>query len=146
MRAGPPFFLALFWLVIADIPFSGRALAGDLPGPVRGQVVRVIDGDSLEVTVMIWLDMWLTTKVRLADIDTPEIWRPACAKERIVGEQAKAFTERFIGFGQVQLFDIHYGKYAGRVVARVENAKGQDLSQALLAAGFGERDWCAADH
>ncbi len=146
MRADPPFFLILFLSVMASslgLAFSGAALAGDFPGPVKGQVIRVIDGDSLEVTVMIWLDVTLTTKVRLANIDTPEIWRPACAKERAAGEQAKALVERFVGFGQVQLFDIHYGKYAGRVVARVENAKGEDLSQALLAAGFGEKDWCA---
>jgi endonuclease YncB( thermonuclease family) len=139
-------FSSLVWIFpMAIAPVSVRAAPGEnaFSGPAKGQVVRVIDGDTLEVTIMIWLDMSLTTKVRLADIDTPEIWRPDCAKERFAGEQAKALVERFVGFGQVRLFDIHYGKYAGRVVARVENAKGQDLSQALLAAGFGDKDWCA---
>ena len=37
---------------------------------------------------------------------------------------------------QVRLRDIRYGKYAGRVLARVETAGGEDLGQGLMAAGL----------
>jgi endonuclease YncB( thermonuclease family) len=49
----------------------------------------------------------------------------------------------------VILHDIHYGKYAGRVVARVQTPGGEDLSDALLRAGLGRgyqgshrASWC----
>ena len=44
----------------------------------------VIDGDTLYVG---------SEKVRVADIDTPEVSEPKCASEKALGEQA---TERFI--------------------------------------------------
>ncbi|HJO71887.1 MAG TPA: hypothetical protein QGG32_03410 [Rhodospirillales bacterium] len=47
---------------------------------------------------------------------------------------------------------IQYGKYAGRVVARVETAEGEDCAGLLLAAGLGRphaggrcADWCGGD-
>jgi endonuclease YncB( thermonuclease family) len=51
----------------------------------------------------------------------------------------------------VRLRDVRYGKYARRVVARVETPAGEDLGRALLDAGLarpydgGRRaSWCAA--
>ena len=36
----------------------------------------------------------------------------------------------------MRLRDIRYGKYAGRVLARVEIAGGEDLGRGLMAAGL----------
>ncbi len=51
----------------------------------------------------------------------------------------------------VRLREIRYGKFAGRVLARVETLDGTDLGQGLLAAGLarpydGRRraSWCEA--
>jgi Iap family predicted aminopeptidase len=35
----------------------------DLPGPIPAALVRVIDGDTIEVRARIWLDLDLTTRV-----------------------------------------------------------------------------------
>ena len=35
-------------------------------------------------------------KIRLKDIDTPEIFRPSCEKEKGHGEKAKLFVEDFL--------------------------------------------------
>ena len=47
------------------------------------------------------------------------------------------------------LRNIHYGKYAGRVLARVETSDGEDLNTLLLEAGLARvydggkrRSWC----
>ncbi len=42
-----------------------------------------------------------------------------------------------VGGRQVILRDIQYGKYAGRVVARIQTPDGDDLADALIAAGLG---------
>jgi len=129
---------------------SAPAAASDsLGGPVAAQVERVIDGDTIEVRAQIWLGQDVVVRVRLTGIDTPEISRPDCTDERAKGLEAKAHLTALIQGQRVQLYDIHYGKYAGRVVARVETHQGFDVSDSLLASGLAVRysntrpNWCA---
>ena len=109
-----------------------------LAGPVPAQVLSVIDGDTIEVRAVIWLGQVVSTRVRLAGIDAPEL-RGKCARERALAERARAYLLARLEGGkraQVRLRDIRYGKYAGRVLARVETAGGEDLGRGLLAAGL----------
>ena len=129
------------------------ALGESLAGPVPALVTQVIDGDTLQVRARIWLGHEVATRVRLADIDAPET-TAACPRARRLAGEATAFVSAKLGLGdgetrQVWLKDIRYGKYAGRIVARVELDGGEDLGQALLAAGLAQpydgrrrRSWC----
>ena len=71
----------------------GRALPGvlgaadRLAGPLPAQVVSVLDGDTLEVWVHIWLGQDLNTRVRLAGIDAPEL-KDKCDRERILARRS----------------------------------------------------------
>ncbi len=135
----------LTWsLVLGAAPASG---AEDiLTGPVPAVVEEVIDGDTLRVRARIWLGQDLAIYVRLAGVDTPEV-RGACARERELAQQARDFVASRLAPGRdpggdreasVQLREVRYGKYARRVVARVETAAGLDLGTALLAAGLAQ--------
>ena len=117
------------------------------------RVVEVIDGDTLGVRVRIWLDQDVATRVRLDGIDAPEL-RGRCEQERALARRAADFVAGKVmseaGAGTlVRLHEVRYGKYARRVVARVEMEDGEDLAQALLDAGLarpydgGRRaSWC----
>lgn len=130
-------FLSLFPATLIAKPY--------LEGPVEARIERIVDGDTIEVTATIWLDTEIRTKVRLAAVDTPEL-NSKCAMERRLGKEAKDFVERFFTTRRLILRDIHYGKYAGRIVARVETVGGRDLGAALLSAGmgktYGRSNWC----
>lgn len=145
--------LTLVWLLAA--PASPLRAGEPLAGPVPAVVTAVVDGDTLEVRARIWLGQELTTRVRLAGIDAPET-RSDCPRERALAVRARAFLNARLrpagarGPAAVRLHDIRNGKYAGRVLARVESAAGLDLGRALLAAGLaraydgGRRaPWCA---
>ncbi len=109
-----------------------------LAGPVPAEVLSVIDGDTLEVRAVIWLGQVVSTRVRLAGIDAPEL-RGKCAREQALAERARAYLLARLEGGdraRVRLRDIRYGKYAGRVLARVETAGGEDLGRGLMAAGL----------
>lgn len=112
---------------------------------MRGEVERVVDGDTVRMRVAIWLDQEIRVAVRLADVDAPEMFRPQCEAEKAQGQSAKAFVEGFLQGRNVMLHDIQRGKYAGRVAARIE-ADGEDLGAALVAAGLGAKNlkhvWC----
>ena len=139
----------LTWLlVLGAAPASG---AEDiLTGPVPATVEEVIDGDTLRVRARIWLGQDLAIYVRLAGVDAPET-RGACARERELAQRAQDFVASRLTAGRdpdrdpggneepsVQLREVRYGKYARRVVARVETEAGLDLSAALLAAGLAQ--------
>ena len=141
------FSIFVLFLIIAASPSSavtsGRAA---FDGVARGHVERVIDGDTVKMRVAIWLDQELLVSVRIANIDAPELFRPSCERERALAREAKQFVEWFLASGEAELLDIKRGKYAGRVVARVES-NGADLGQALVRAGLAVEgangEWCA---
>lgn len=138
--------------LLTALPPTGLGMAiadGVLPGPIPVEVIEVVDGDTLAVEARIWLDQRVTTRVRLAGIDTPEL-RGRCPGERALAQAARDHLSALIADGPVSLTDVQYGTYAGRVVARV-SAGGRDAGTALLSAGLavdyagrGPRtDWCA---
>ncbi|MEO1013942.1 MAG: thermonuclease family protein [Pseudomonadota bacterium] len=142
-------FVTLAALFLGGAPAAAErdGIAG-LPGPVFATVDRVIDGDTVEVTARIWLDLEIAAAVRLAHVDTPEITGARCPAERRLGEAARDFVRQRLEGRIVRLTDIERGKYARRVVARIETVDGGDLGDALIAArlarDYGDRkSWCA---
>lgn len=121
------------------------AMAAAFRGPAEGVVERVIDGDTVKMWVAVWIDQELLVSVRVAGIDAPELFRAKCPAEKRRARAAKAFVETFMQTGHVRLIDLKRGKYAGRVVARIE-VDGRDLGAALIEAGHaydGPRGtWC----
>ena len=120
-----------------------------LAGPVAADVIDVIDGDTIAVRARIWLGQQVDTRVRLAGVDTPEL-RARCPRERALAQQAKDAVSAMLADHGVLLRNIHYGTYAGRVVAEGE-VDGRDLSAVLIETGLGAAydgtgdrpDWCA---
>jgi endonuclease YncB( thermonuclease family) len=140
--------LAFILVILASAP----ALAADLyPGPYRAEVLRIVDGDTLEARVAIWPDLETVVSVRLRGVDTPESYGPKCQVEKTLAVAATAFLDGLAPQGSVILLrDVGPDKYAGRVDARVMLEDGREAAAELLAAGHGrpygggKRDgWCA---
>ncbi len=141
------FLLGAILTVFLTAGMTAPVWAGSvLQGPVKASVERVIDGDTVKMRAQIWIDQELLISVRVAGIDAPKLFRPKCAAEKQRAREAKLFVEEFLSSGEAMLRDVAYGKYAGRVVARIETA-GSDLGEALVAEGLainGARGaWCA---
>ncbi|WP_225205481.1 thermonuclease family protein [Novosphingobium huizhouense] len=108
------------------------------PGP---RVTCVVDGDTF------WLRR---TKIRIADINAPEVGHPACADEARLGAAATRRLTELLNAGPFTLTiegsraTDRYGR-ALRVVMR----DGESLGLALEREGLAERwkgrrgDWCA---
>jgi endonuclease YncB( thermonuclease family) len=104
------------------------------------RITCVVDGDTL------WLN---GQKIRVADIDTPEISEPKCASELARGNRA---TDRFIALINKGPFELHawpgrdtdrYGR-ALRVIVRDGRSLGDILvSEGLARTWTGRREpWC----
>ena len=122
--------------------------AADAYGPYSAEVVRVIDGDTVELDVALWPGLVQRIHLRLDGVDTPEK-RGASLCEKILARRASEFTLRFFRLGRTVLVSgVRIGKYAGRVLGRIA-VDGRDLGEALVAAGLarpyagGAREpWC----
>jgi endonuclease YncB( thermonuclease family) len=140
---------ALLFLVAGLVlPARVGSVPEVIAGPVPAQVIDVIDGDTIVVKARIWLGHDVETRIRLDGVDAPEL-KGKCESERLMAVAARALVAKLVEGGRVVLRDIQYGKYAGRVVARVETPTGTDFSRALLQAGLGRAydgrrraSWC----
>ena len=118
------------------VTIAGVVWAAELlPGPIPAVVTEVVDGDTIGVRARIWLGQDVEIRVRILDIDTPEL-RGDCEKERSLALAARDQVVKQALGKQVQMWDIGYGKYAGRVTARITLPDGADLGADLINAGL----------
>lgn len=132
--------------------FATAASAQTIKGPVSATVVRVIDGDTVEVDAQVWPDLVVKNiSVRVDGIDTPER-RGKCEQEKQLAESAKLMMGDLFAPGSVvDLRNVRNGKFAGRVLADVYSDLAGDWAQAITAAGLAveyygkgaKADWCS---
>ncbi len=98
-------------------------------------VIRVIDGDTFEARVRVWPGLAVETKVRLRNIDAPEL-HARCADELAKAEAARSALQTMLAAGGVTLSRVGLDKYGGRVDAMVATRDTANVSAALLDGGF----------
>ena len=129
--------LALFGLAASKVTMAAAAENQwrSIAGPVTAQIIRIIDGDTLEVDAHPWPGHAVRVSVRLRGIDTPER-RSRCPDQRAAAQLARNELERLVsGFSTVELINVAGGKYYGRVLADMK-AGTRDIASAMLASGL----------
>lgn len=116
-----------------------RARFGLCSGPVR--TTCVVDGDT------IW---YQGTKIRVADINAPEVSKPACAREAALGDEATARLTDLLNAGDFALVrpagTPDRDKF-GRALRELHR-NGESLGAVLVDEGLAEEwggariDWC----
>jgi endonuclease YncB( thermonuclease family) len=99
---------------------------------VPAVVDYVLDGDTFAAGVKIDDDITITVRVRVINIDTPEL-SGACPREVVMAESAKEFVADLLPAGtKVDLQNIKDDKYLGRIDANVILPDGRDLGNVLI--------------
>lgn len=146
--------ISLHWVPLTMMLSLAATAAGHaaelLPGPIPAQLIRVIDGDTVEVNATIWPGQAVRALVRLRDLDTPE-HRAPCAQARHTAKRAQQRLDGLLRSGSLALVHVSTGKYAGRVIASLR-VDGLNPAPVLLAEGLarpyqgGARSsWCDHD-
>lgn len=99
---------------------------------VPAVVDYVLDGDTFAGVVNLDQDIKVTVRVRIINIDTPEI-NGECVAEIVKAKSAKAFVSELLPVGMtVDLQNIKDDKYLGRIDANVILSDGRDLGDVLI--------------
>lgn len=105
----------------------------------RCKVLRVVDGDTVDVDIDLGFDVWLRkARVRLAGIDTAELHaKDAAERARAQAAQARVASLLPADGGFVELTVEKYGadEKFGRILGRLRTAAGFDVASTLLAEG-----------
>lgn len=110
----------------------------------RAVVVRVIDGDTIDVDIDLGFNMWaLNQRIRLKGIDAPET-RTRDLEEKAEGLRSKARVEELCPVGSSVFLTTEFfperGKY-GRIIADVYlDETDQTLTDILVEEGLAERE------
>lgn len=118
--------MKLIWikLVILTLAITGCTVSAQAPTKYSYQIVRVIDGDTVVVSVpFLPPELGNTLSLRVLGVDTPEkAPRARCTEEARKSVQAKQFTEQQIKSARPESITVvfkKWDKYGGRVLGDV---------------------------
>ena len=133
---------------VVACPAAAVSAERGIAGPVAADVIKVRDGDTVEVDAHIWPQQTVRVAVRLRGIDAPEL-RAHCPSEKTAALAAKTRLAALLAPGGVTLTNISGDKYFGRVLAEISAAGGADIGRILLHEGLvvsyggkARRNWC----
>lgn len=125
----------------------------------RAHCTHVVDGDTIDVMVDLGLHHYAYTTIRIAGIDTSEIFRPKNEAEKQHGLEAKTFLETLVLDKPVKIVtrkdSTSFGRYVadvwcvapdGMVPARLDVMRDDagvfwlNVAKVLIDAGFEKRD------
>ncbi len=138
---------AAFLLMVA-VPAGASPRQEVIAGPITGTVLSVLDGDTVNLKLRVWIGQEVETSLRIDGIDTPEI-KGKCEKERRLAAAARGELESLLSDHMIKIYNVRLEKYAGRVLAKAQTTDGIDIGGHMISKGFarpyhGEkrRPWC----
>ena len=116
---------------------------------VPARVDYIFDGDTFSAAVELESEVNITVRVRLINIDTPEM-NGKCEVEKRMAVRARDVLSALIPKGTVvELSNIKDDKYLGRINANVFLPDGRDVGLILIDSGLGRpykggkrKSWC----
>lgn len=134
---GPPPGVAMPFAATGASPDRERARFAACAGPVRTNCV--VDGDTF------WYG---GTKIRIADINTPEVGDPKCAAEAALGARATERLTDLLNAGAFSLEEADRDTDRYSRVLRIVTRNGESVGETLVDEGLAERwkgyrgEWC----
>lgn len=94
----------------------------------RAMGSHIVDGDTFDAIIDLGFGVYTYQAIRLADVDTPEIFAPSSIAEASLGDDAKEFTGRYVQDQPIILFTKPDERSFGRWVAHayVDTEKSED--------------------
>ena len=99
------------------------------------EVLRVIDGDTIDLRLDLGFNILHNVRVRLSGINTPES-RTKDLKEKRLGLKAKKVVQAYCDAAEELLLDTEKAGKFGRYLGMITNQEGEWLHELLLDSGL----------
>ena len=96
----------------------------------NAKIIRIVDGDTVEAEIDLGFYIKITDKIRIENLNTPEIFKPKDVLEKKEGLIAKEKTRQILENKQVVISTKKRDKY-GRILAKIQLPTGQDFTTML---------------
>ncbi len=131
---------------ILALVLSLSLLATGAPDEAYGRVIKVVDGDTIDIALQDYNSSQVSEdiiRIRLADIDTPEVRGPKACE---AGKVASAYTRTWLLSNYVFL-DLDdktgkdpYGRWVAVVYLSEDGKPGRNFNKMLMDSGHAEID------
>jgi endonuclease YncB( thermonuclease family) len=129
--------VALILALFVALCFMSNAQAHNNVNTYHAEVIRVVDGDTMDMRIDMGLGMILEDRIRVLGFNAPETFRPRNEAERAHGKEA---TKRASELLQGHLTVVVSGRGSfGRVLARIILEDGTDFSETMISGGLEKR-------
>jgi micrococcal nuclease len=136
--------------------------ADEIATSYKAEIVRVLDGDTVEVKIELLPELFQVIHVREGNLDTPEKRRgrfgAQCEQELEFGKLVSQYVMDLLPIGTVvQIENVRLGKYAGRTIGDIKltlepDGPLVDLGDHLISQGMAvsydggtkNKVWCDA--
>lgn len=112
----------------------------------KGKIIRVVDGDTADISIELGFGITKMERFRLIAanhkyFDTPETWRPKTNSEREHGEEAKNRAIELLENKIVTLHSIKKGKYRFLAEIKIDiDDNIIDYGDTMISEGFQKKD------
>ena len=96
-------------------------------------IKNVVDGDTIDVTIDLGFSIYHTIRLRLADIDTPEL-NSTILEERERAKKSKMFVMQYLG--KEVVINTHSKDKYGRYIASVWVNAHETINTLLVVEGL----------
>ena len=152
-KIGSAFVFGVSCVILYNVQGANKAtqtIKNDLvPDALIAEVDYIFDGDTFAAKVALKNDARISVRVRIMQIDTPEI-HGQCDSEVVVALKAKKRLAELLPIGSnVKLSGVKDDKYSGRIDAFVTDESDRDIGAIMIKEKLarkydgGHRDgWC----
>jgi micrococcal nuclease len=98
-------------------------------------VLKVVDGDTVDVSIDLGFSVTTIQRIRLAGVDTPET-NTKDELERTIGNEAKQFVVDWVSKQNQMIIKTTKDDKYGRMLGEIFGDDGQTINQLLLEKGY----------
>jgi len=138
--------------IVREFPEKSSPYITNKQRQYPASLVRVVDGDTVDIRFSIWADIVLEKRIRIKGIDAPEMRPRKGTKEERVKEKedaisAKIFVKQLLGdYPENMLLEVDadyptdsFGRVLGDLILYLDEERSQTLSSFLLNSGHAKK-------
>lgn len=106
----------------------------------KGTINRVVDGDTMDISVDLGFGITIDQRFRIKDFDAPETWRPRNELEKEHGKQATDRAKELLVDKTIYMESSKVPGIYGRYSASIWLDDGRNFADVMISEGFQKKE------